>query len=204
VRSYVKPVVFIACLVPVGWLAVDAYRGELGANPIETIAHTTGDWTLRMLLLSLAVTPLRRLCGWNGLIQYRRMLGLFAFFYASLHLATWVGLDHFFDWGRLLADLRKRPYITAGATAFLCLLPLAITSTRGWIRRLGKGWTTLHRLAYAAALAAVVHYWWLVKADVRAPFWYAGVLALLLGVRAVYALRARFATAPAPRRATVR
>ena len=203
-KSRLKIAVFIACLVPVGWLAVDAYRGELGANPIETITHFTGDWALRILLLSLAVTPLRRLFGWNSLIRYRRMLGLFAFFYASMHLATWVGLDHFFDWGRLLADVRKRLYITAGATAFLCLLPLAITSTRGWIRRLGKRWTMLHRLAYVAALAAVVHYWWLVKADVRAPFWYAGSLTLLLGVRAVYALRARFAAAPAPRRAAVR
>ncbi|MEO8601224.1 MAG: protein-methionine-sulfoxide reductase heme-binding subunit MsrQ [bacterium] len=198
---FIKPVVFFACLVPLAWLAVDAYRGELGANPIETITHTTGLWALRILLASLTITPLRRLFGWNKLIQYRRMLGLFAFFYACLHLATWIGLDHFFDWGRLLADLRKRQYIIAGAVAYLSLLPLALTSTRGWIRRLGKRWTTLHRLAYVAAFAAVVHYWWLVKADVRAPLWYAGALAVLLGVRLIYALRSRLAAAPAARRA---
>jgi len=127
---------------------------------------------------------------------------LFAFFYACLHLATWVGLDHFFDWSRLLADLRKRPYITAGAVGYMCLLPLAVTSTRGWIRRLGKRWTMLHRLAYVAAFAGVVHYKWLVKADVRAPYWYLGILTVLLGIRLAYALRARLASVPAARRAS--
>jgi sulfoxide reductase heme-binding subunit YedZ len=195
---------FAICLVPLAWLALDAYRGELGANPIETITHTTGLWALRILLASLAITPLRRLLGWNELIRYRRMLGLFAFFYASLHLATWIGLDHFFDWGALLADVRKRPYITAGAIGYACLLPLALTSTRGWIRRLGKRWTTLHRLAYVAAFAGAVHYKWLVKADVRWPLWYLGALGMLLGIRLAYALRARFGAAPATRRAAVR
>jgi len=202
VKSKLKPAVFVACLIPAALLAIDAYRGELGANPIETITHTTGLWALRILLASLAITPLRRLFGWNTLIQYRRMLGLFAFFYACLHLATWVGLDHFFDWSRLLADLRKRPYITAGAVGYMCLLPLAVTSTRGWIRRLGKRWTMLHRLAYVAAFAGVVHYKWLVKADVRAPYWYLGILTVLLGIRLAYALRARLASVPAARRAS--
>lgn len=190
-----KPAVFAAALLPLAWLVYGAVTDQLGANPIERITHVTGEWALRLLLVSLAVTPLRRLFGWNGLIAYRRMLGLFAFFYAVLHLGTWVGLDHDFDWPRLWADVRKRPYITAGAVAFSCLLPLAITSTRGWIRRLGKRWTTLHRLAYVAAIAAVVHYWWLVKADVRGPGWYALALAVLLGIRLAYALQARIARA---------
>ncbi|MDX2165553.1 MAG: protein-methionine-sulfoxide reductase heme-binding subunit MsrQ [Deltaproteobacteria bacterium] len=197
--SRLKPAVFAAGLLPLAWLIYGAFTDRLGANPIEYITHLTGDWALRFLLLSLAVTPLRRLFGWNRLINYRRMLGLFAFFYAALHLSTWIGLDHAFDWPRLWADVRKRPYITAGMVAFSCLLPLAITSTRGWIRRLGKRWTTLHRLAYLAALAAVVHYWWLVKADVRGPGWYALALAVLLGVRLVFALRGR-AAAAGPRR----
>ena len=175
-------------LVPLAWLIGAACRGDLGANPIEKITHVTGDWALRFLLFALAVTPLRRVLGWNWLIGYRRMLGLFAFFYALLHLATFTVLDHFFDWQEIVADVYKRPYVTAGMTSFLCLLPLAITSTRGWIRRLGRRWTTLHRLAYAAAVAAALHYWWLVKADVRAPFRYVGVVAVLLLVRLFFLL----------------
>ena len=185
-RALLKAGLCIAGSVPVVWLAVGAYRDALGANPIETITHETGVWALRFLLLSLAVTPLRRLFGWNQLVAYRRMLGLFAFSYAVLHLSTWVGLDHFFDWREMAADVVKRPYVTAGMTGLLCLLPLAITSTHGWIRRLGRRWTTVHRLAYVAALAGVIHYWWLVKADVRAPFWYAAVLAVLLGTRLAF------------------
>jgi len=185
-----QPLLLVIALVPAAWLGVGAYRDALGANPIEAITHTTGDWALRFLLASLAITPLRRLTGWNRLIAYRRTLGLLAFAYAVLHVATYVVLDHWFDWARILADVRKRPYVTAGAVAVSCLLPLAVTSTRGWIRRLGRRWTALHRLAYVAAVAAVVHYWWLVKADVRAPFWYGGVLVLLLLARAVPA-RAR-------------
>ena len=181
-----KVLVLVAGLVPVAWLAVGAWRDDLGANPIEKITHVTGDWALRFLLLSLTVTPLRRLLRWNELVAYRRMLGLFAFFYAVLHLSTFVVLDHYFDWQAIVADVYKRPYVTAGATALLCLIPLAITSTRGWIRRLGRRWTTLHRLAYVAAAAAVVHYWWLVKADVRWPLWYAAALAILLTARVVY------------------
>lgn len=180
-----QPLLVAAALVPAVWLLVGAYRDALGANPIESITHTTGDWALRFLIASLAITPLRRLSGWNQLIAYRRTLGLLAFTYALLHLATFVVLDHWFDWARILADVRKRPFVTAGAVAVTCLLPLAVTSTRGWIRRLGKRWTTLHRLAYVAAAAAVLHYWWLVKADVRAPLWYGVVLAVLLLARAI-------------------
>jgi methionine sulfoxide reductase heme-binding subunit len=197
-RRWAKPVIVVTGLLPVLWLSIGAYRDDLGANPIERITHVTGDWALRFLLLSLAVTPLRRLLGWNELIAYRRMLGLFAFFYAVLHLATFTVLDHFFDWQEIVADVYKRPYVTAGMTAFACLLPLAVTSTRGWIRRLGRRWTQLHRLAYAAAIAAVLHYWWLVKADVRAPFWYAAGLATLFAVRMAYRFgAARAAAAPA-------
>ena len=181
-----KTLVLVAGSIPVVWLGAAASRDALGANPIEKITHVTGDWALRFLLLSLAVTPLRRLLHWNELVAYRRMLGLFAFFYAVLHLSTFVVLDHYFDWPAIVADVYKRPYVTAGATAFLCLLPLAMTSTRGWIRRLGRRWTTLHRLAYVAAVAAVFHYWWLVKADVRKPLWYAAALAVLLAARGAY------------------
>jgi methionine sulfoxide reductase heme-binding subunit len=188
-RTLYKATLLLAGVAPLIWLAAH----DFGANPIERITHFTGDWALRFLLLSLAVTPARRLLGWNGLIAYRRMLGLFAFFYALLHLSTFVVLDHFFDWHEIVADVYKRPYVTAGMTAFACLLPLAVTSTRGWIRRLGRRWTQLHRLAYAAAAAAVVHYWWLVKADISAPRRYAVILAVLLGVRVVYAVRWRSA-----------
>jgi sulfoxide reductase heme-binding subunit YedZ len=180
-RTLYKATLLLAGVAPLIWLAAN----DLGANPIERITHFTGDWALRFLLLSLAVTPARRLLGWNGLIAYRRMLGLFAFFYALLHLTTFVVLDHFFDWHEIVADVYKRPYVTAGMTAFACLLPLAVTSTRGWIRRLGRRWTQLHRLAYVAAAAAVTHYWWLVKSDISAPRRYAIILAVLLGVRVV-------------------
>lgn len=187
-RIVAKTVLVLGGLTPLACLLVGAYRDDLGANPIEAITHRTGDWALRFLLLTLAVTPLRRLLGWNGAVAYRRMLGLFTFFYAVLHLTTFVVLDHFFDWQEMLADVYKRPYVTAGSVAFLCLLPLAVTSTRGWIRRLGKRWTTLHRLIYVAAIAAVVHYWWLVKKDVRLPSWYAGILIVLLAARVAYRL----------------
>ncbi len=188
-RRTVKTVIVVLALMPLGWLLFAALHDDLGANPIEKITHVTGDWALRFLLATLAVTPLRRLTGRNTLIAYRRMLGLFAFFYAVLHLGTFVVLDHFFDWQEIVADVYKRPYVTAGATSFACMLPLAITSTRGWIRRLGRRWQQLHRLVYAAAIAAVVHYWWLVKKDVRTPRQYAIVLAVLLAVRAAGWLR---------------
>ena len=163
----------------------------MSANPIKDITEATGDWTLRFLLLTIAVTPIRRVTGWHGAIRYRRMLGLFAFFYALLHLATYVWLDQFFDWGAMLRDIGKRRFITAGLTAFLCLLPLALTSTKGMVRRLGgKRWQRLHRLVYAAAAAGVIHYYWLVKADVRRPLLYALAAAILLGARVVWRLAA--------------
>jgi len=177
--------------IPVAALCVGALRGGLGANPIETVTHVTGEWALRLLLLSLAVTPLRRLTGWSALAPLRRTLGLLAFSYATLHMLTWVGLDQFFDWQAMLEDVRERRYVLAGATAFLCLLPLALTSTRSAVRRLGRRWITLHRLVYAGAVAAIVHYVWLVKADLAAPLAYAGVLALLLGLRVRHHLASR-------------
>lgn len=180
----VKPLLFLLCLAPLGWLAWRGANGTLGANPIEFITHATGDWTLRFLILTLAVTPSRKLLRRPGLIRFRRMLGLFAFFYGCLHLLTYVWLDKFFDVSEMIADVGKRRFITAGATAFVLMIPLAITSTSGWIRRLGgKRWQALHRLVYASALAAVVHYYWLVKSDIRKPVAYAAVVGVLLLAR---------------------
>ncbi len=179
-----KPTVWLLALLPAGWLVWGAFESRLGANPIETITHTTGDWTLRFLLLTLAVTPLRRLTGWNAAIRFRRVLGLFAFFYATLHFLTWFVLDQFFDLDAIVADVVKRPFITAGSVGLLALLPLAVTSTAGWIRRLGgRTWQRLHRLVYLAAVAGVVHFYWLVKADTREPLIYGGILAVLIGAR---------------------
>jgi len=191
-----KVAVFLAALIPLGRLAWKAYRDMLGANPIEVITHSTGDWTLIFLLLTLSITPLRRLSGQLWLIRFRRMLGLFAFFYGCLHFTTYIWLDKFFDVHEMLADVAKRKFITVGFTAFILMIPLALTSTQGMIRRLGKRWTTVHRLIYISASAGVIHYWWLVKADVRKPAYYAVVLALLLGYRFVEAQR-RKAMAPA-------
>ncbi|HVP31223.1 MAG TPA: protein-methionine-sulfoxide reductase heme-binding subunit MsrQ [Myxococcota bacterium] len=175
--------VIAASLVPLASLAIRAASHRLGANPIETITHETGDFALRFLLAGLAVTPLRRATGWSALAPYRRTFGLLAFSYASLHLATWLFLDLGPDLGAIADDVRKRPYVTVGWSAFLCLLPLAITSTRGWQRRLGARWVALHRLAYVAAGLAVVHFTWLVKADVRAPLVYGALLCALLLAR---------------------
>ena len=184
VRFVLKPLSFAACLVPLAALGWRAFGGHLGANPIETITHTTGDWALRFLLISLSVTPVRHITGWNPLIRFRRMVGLFAFFYASLHLLTYVWLDQFFDWSHMLADVGKRPFITVGSAALASLVPLAATSTAASIRWLGgRRWQKLHRLAYVAAGFAVIHYYWLVKADVRLPLAYAAVLTGLLGFR---------------------
>lgn len=185
-----KRLVFAACLLPAAWLVYAALTGGLGANPIDRITDETGTWTLRFLLGTLAVTPLRRVTGWNEVITLRRMLGLFAFFYGSLHAATYVVLDQFFDPASILGDIAKRPFITAGFTGFVLMIPLAVTSTSGWIRRLGgRRWQRLHRLAYVSAAAGVVHYYWLVKADVSRPLRYAAVLAVLLGARAAWAWR---------------
>jgi sulfoxide reductase heme-binding subunit YedZ len=187
-----KPLVAAAALAPLAWLSLGAWRGWLGANPIETITRSTGVWTLRFLVITLAVTPLRWATGWNDLIRFRRMLGLFAFFYGTLHLFTYLWLDQFFDWGAIAKDVVKRPFITAGFSAFVLLVPLAITSTAGMIRRLGgRAWRRLHRLAYVAAALGVVHYWWLVKLDTRPPRNYGIVLAALLAVRVWTSVRRR-------------
>jgi sulfoxide reductase heme-binding subunit YedZ len=179
-----KPVVFALCLVPLGWLLWKGVAGELGANPIEVITHSTGLWTLNFLLITLAITPLRKLSGLLWLIKFRRMLGLFAFFYASLHLVTYVWLDQFFDVHAMLKDVAHRPFITVGFTGLVLLVPLAVTSTRKMIQRLGgKRWQRLHRLIYVAAAAGVVHFWWLVKKDITQPFIYGCILAGLLAYR---------------------
>ena len=181
-----KPFVFLACLLPLARLGWKAYMGLLGANPIEVITHSTGDWTLIFLLITLAVRPLRKLSGQPWLIRYRRMFGLFAFFYVTLHFLTYIWLDKFFNVHDMLADIAKRKFITVGFTGFVLLIPLALTSTSGWIRWLGgKRWQALHRLIYAAAICGVIHYLWLVKADIRKPLQYGTVLAVLLGYRVV-------------------
>jgi sulfoxide reductase heme-binding subunit YedZ len=185
VLTRLKIVVFLACLIPLGQLLYNAWAGDLTANPIEYITHFTGDWSLIFLLATLSVTPLRKIFGWNEIIKLRRMLGLFAFFYVLLHFSTYIVLDHFFDFERIVKDVYKRPYVTAGFTAFVLLIPLAATSTAAMIRRLGKRWQQLHRLVYVAAIAGVVHFYWLVKADIRRPVQYAAVLALLLGYRLI-------------------
>ncbi len=179
----VKPAVFAACLLPVVLLIWRTLDGSIGPNPVEGITHATGDWALRLLLVTLAVTPLRRLSGWAPLVRLRRMLGLFAFFYAVLHFITYLWLDQFFDWQAIGADIAKRPYITVGFTALALMVPLAVTSTRGWQRRLGARWKQLHRLIYPIGVLAVLHYLWLVKADLLEPAIYAAVLALLLAAR---------------------
>ena len=189
-RFVVKPIVFAAALTPLALLVHGVAFGGLGPNPIESITHGTGDWTLRLLLLTLALTPLRVLTGWNGFARFRRMLGLFAFFYAVLHLLTYLWLDKFFAWPEIGRDIVKRPFITAGMVAFAILVPIAATSTDGMIRRLGgRAWKRLHRLAYLAAIAGIVHYWWLVKADVSLPRAYAIAFAIVLAVRLYVAWR---------------
>jgi sulfoxide reductase heme-binding subunit YedZ len=190
--SLVKPLLFAASLGPLTYLSLGAWQGSLGANPIETITRATGVWTLRFMLATLAVTPARWLTGLNELIRLRRMLGLFAFFYGSLHLLTYVWLDQFFDVAAIVRDVVKRPFITAGFSAYVLLVPLALTSTAGMIRRLGgRTWRRLHRLVYATAALGVVHYWWLVKLDTRPPRNYAILLALLLLVRVWIVVKAR-------------
>jgi sulfoxide reductase heme-binding subunit YedZ len=184
IGKWTKVVAFAVCLVPLGLLLWRALQGELGANPIEFITHATGDWTLRFLVITLAVTPLRKLLRWPQLIRFRRMLGLFAFFYAFLHFSTWIVLDQFFDWRGMLKDVEKRPFITVGFTAFVLMIPLAVTSTAGWIRRLGgRRWQWLHRLIYASAILGVIHYYWLVKSDERKPLEYAWMVGILLAWR---------------------
>lgn len=182
-------------LTPLVGLVIAALSDGLGANPVEEITHVTGKWALRFLVLSLTVTPLRRLTGWRMLTLERRTLGLFAFLYAALHLTTYVTLDLEFDWASLGEDIRKRPYITVGFSTFCLLLTLASTSTRAAARRLGSRWKQLHRLVYLAGIGAVVHFFWLVKADTREPLIYGAIVAMLLSVRLWWALRLRRATA---------
>ncbi|MCB1790909.1 MAG: sulfoxide reductase heme-binding subunit YedZ [Gammaproteobacteria bacterium] len=190
-RFVAKPAVFIACLVPFALLLKGAVDGDLGANPLEHVTHATGDWALRLLLVTLAMTPLRRLSGNTAWLRFRRMFGLFAFFYASVHLLIWVWLDRELAWGNMLADIAKRPYITVGFAAWLLLVPLAATSTRAAMRRLGRNWKKLHRAVYAIAILGVLHFVWLVKADLFEPLIYATVLALLLALRWRPALQQR-------------
>ena len=184
---YGKPLGFLLCLVPLGFLISRGASGALGPNPVEVITHFTGDWTLRLLLVTLAVTPLRRLTGQAWLVRFRRMLGLFAFFYAVLHFTTYLWLDRFFDLGTIAEDVLKRPYITVGFAAFVLMVPLAITSTQDWIRRLGRRWKRLHRAVYDIGVLGVLHYLWLVKADLLEPAIYAIILAVLLGLRVPWA-----------------
>lgn len=180
-----KGVVWVLGLYPlarVAWWLREGLIG-LGANPIERVLHHTGWWALTLLIVALAVTPLRRVTGRNELVKLRRPLGLFAFFYATLHFAIYVGLDQVFGWSFILEDIAERPFITVGFLAWLLLLPLALTSTRGWIRRLGRRWTLLHRLVYAAAALGVIHFYWRVKADTTVPLLFAAALLGLLLLR---------------------
>ena len=198
-HRYFKPIVFLACLIPLGRLAWLGFHAGLGANPIEFITHSTGNWTLIFLLVTLSITPLRKVMRQYWLISFRRMLGLFAFFYGCLHLMTYVWLDKFFDVHEMLHDIAKRRFITAGMTAFALMIPLALTSTKWSIRKLGKRWQILHRLIYFSAAAGVIHYVWLVKADLKKPLEYAFVLGMLLTYRVVVWAVGRKAT---PKRAT--
>lgn len=180
-QRYIKPIIFLACLMPLGRLVWRGLHSDLGANPIEAITHGTGDWTLIFLLITLSITPLRKLTRQYWLITFRRMLGLFAFFYGFLHLMTYVWLDKFFDVHEMVHDIGKRKFITAGMTAFTLMIPLALTSTKWSIRKLGgKRWQALHRLIYFSAAAGVIHYIWLVKADLKKPLEYAAVLGVLI------------------------
>ena len=186
-----KAGLFVLCLVPLAMLAVRAGLDQLGANPIEAINRTLGDWALRFLLISLAITPLRQL-GWRGIARMRRMVGLYAFFYVVAHVTSYVVLDNFFDWTGIFSDILKRRYITVGMLALLMLVPLAVTSTDAMIRRLGgQRWRRQHRLVYPAAMLAVLHFTLMVKADLREPILYAALLAILLGWRLVTAFRIR-------------
>ncbi|MEJ2521576.1 MAG: sulfoxide reductase heme-binding subunit YedZ [Gammaproteobacteria bacterium] len=186
-----KVAVFGASLAPFVLMALATFgvAGSLGANPVEELINRTGGWGLKFLLITLAVTPLRRITGWHWLIRFRRMLGLFAFFYVLLHFTTYAVIDHRLDLAIILEDVVERPFITLGAAALLLLIPLAATSTTGMMRRLGKRWQQLHRLVYVIAVLGVWHFWWQVKQDIREPLLYAAILALLLGYRAWYRWR---------------
>ena len=198
VSKWTKVFVFLLCLVPLGILIWRLLTNNLGANPVEFIQHATGDWTLRFLIFTLCITPFRKLLNLPDLIRFRRMLGLFAFFYVCLHFLTYLGPDQSFDLAGMWKDVAKRPFITVGFAAFVSLIPLAITSTTGWIRRIGgKRWQILHRLIYFAAICGVIHYYWLVKSDVRKPLFYGALVAILLLWRLVSWILKRRSQAPA-------
>jgi sulfoxide reductase heme-binding subunit YedZ len=181
VSKWTKVAIFIFCLIPFGDLVWRIIKSDLGANPVEYLQHATGDWTIRFLVFTLSITPFRKLLRLPDLIRFRRMLGLFAFFYVSLHFLTYLGPDQSFDLSAMWKDVAKRPFITVGFAAFVLLIPLAITSTTGWIRRLGgKRWQLLHRSIYVAAVCGVIHYYWLVKSDVRKPLFYGALVGILL------------------------
>jgi sulfoxide reductase heme-binding subunit YedZ len=187
----VKNFLFVCCLVPFFILVFNAASGNLGANPIEKVRLFTGDWTLYFLLITLAVTPLRKISGWNELIRYRRMLGLYAFFYACLHFLSYLILDQFFDWEEIGRDIIKRPYITIGVAAFVLLIPMAVTSTNRMMKRLGKNWKKLHSLIYLITTLGVLHFLWLVKADIREPVLMGIILISLLVLRLPWLNRIR-------------
>lgn len=195
VRRVWKPLVFILCLGPFALLAFQWYAGSLSANPISDVTNTTGTWTLRFLMIALSVTPLRKLTGWNWLLQFRRMIGLFAFFSVTLHFFTYIYLDQFFLWDEIFADIRKRPFILVGFTSFVLMIPLALTSTDSITKWLGaRRWRRLHRIVYGIALGGVVHYLWLVKADTHRPLAYGAILVALLTARVWFALRSKVAS----------
>jgi sulfoxide reductase heme-binding subunit YedZ len=190
-KPWLKPLVFVICLLPLAWLGGRLVLDQLGANPIEALVRGLGDWALRFLLIALAVTPLRKITGWNWLGRLRRMLGLFAFFYVVMHFASFIGLDQFFDWPAIGREILKRRYITIGMAAVLLLIPLALTSTDAMVRRLGGArWRKLHRLVYVIAPLGVTHHWMMVKKDLTEPMIHAAILVLLLGWRVVAARRA--------------
>jgi sulfoxide reductase heme-binding subunit YedZ len=179
--KWTKVFVFLLCLGPFGFLVWRSFTGNLGPNPVEFYQHATGDWTLRLLVITLCITPFRKLLKLPDLIRFRRMLGLFAFFYACLHFLTYLGPDQSFDLAAIWKDVAKRPFITMGFAAFVLLIPLALTSTAGWIRRLGgRRWQMLHRLIYISAVCGVIHYYWLVKSAVLRPLTYGAIVAALL------------------------
>ncbi len=185
-----KPAAFVLCLMPAVLLVYDAVRDDLGANPVEAVRRWTGDWTLRFLLITLAVTPLRRLTGWTALMRFRRMLGLFAFFYACLHFVSYIWLDQFFNVGEIVKDVTKRPFITAGFASFLLMIPLAATSTGAMVRRLGaRRWQRLHRAVYVVGIGGLLHFFWLVKSDLTQPLVHGVLLCALLGYRLVIKVR---------------
>ena len=179
--KWTKVAVFLICLIPLAVLVNRALHGNLGANPVEFVQHATGDWTLRLLIFTLSITPLRKILGLPELIRFRRMLGLFAFFYVCLHFLTYIGPDQSFNLSSMWKDVEKRRYITVGFLGFVLLIPLALTSTAGWIRRLGgQRWQMLHRAIYISAICGVIHYYWLVKSDIRKPVFYGALVAILL------------------------